>query len=352
MAQFHDDPASLTKEKLKSELMANKVPLPSADSKKDVYVQLYLKNLTVLNKKNTLPVDTFSSDEDTAPVLSNRSRSGKKATRKTDRVRADEKDFAGLTDEELKVQLMKYGVKPGPIIASTRKVYEKKLQHLQDQPPGPEPETTFPEAVTIKPDGNQNGNTHSAEDQYSDKEEVDPIPEPVPVATKPVRSRGKTPVTTRTSSRQRTKQVEETASVDVQETTLDRGDILKEMFPNESATPTGIMATCRRPIRGAAERPVNPLNLWSEESLLQPNVYTVTKSTVTDVCSSAPAARPQPRCSFSFWLKLLVFLTLAVSLYYAFQNVTADQIGVCQLFVQDNVITPIINYISWESNGK
>lgn len=105
--------------------------------------------------------------------------------------------------------------------------------------------------------------------------EVDPIPEPVPVVTKTVRSRGKTPVTTRTSSRQRTKvknkvkiekshnrvfvygaesllyfvivkfssvqqQVEETATV-TGKTSVDGGDILKEIFPNEPATPTGIM---------------------------------------------------------------------------------------------------------------
>lgn len=178
MAQFHEDPALLTKEKLKSELMANNVALPSADSKKDVYVQLYLKNLTVLNKKNTISApDTFSSDEEisTAPLVTNRSRSGKKATRKTDRVRAEENDVSGLTDEELKVQLQKFGIHSGPIVASTRKVYEKKLQQVLDQPPVetslPEPETTIPEAVTIKADGNQNGNTHSAEDQYSDKEE-------------------------------------------------------------------------------------------------------------------------------------------------------------------------------------
>lgn len=80
MAQFHEDPALLTKEKLKSELLANNVPLPSADSKKDVYVQLYLKNLTVLNKKSLSPPaqDTFSSDEEmTAPLVSDRSRSGR-----------------------------------------------------------------------------------------------------------------------------------------------------------------------------------------------------------------------------------------------------------------------------------
>ncbi|XP_016088485.1 lamina-associated polypeptide 2-like isoform X2 [Sinocyclocheilus grahami] len=360
MAQFHEDPSLLTKEKLKSELLANNVPLPSADSKKDVYVQLYLKSLTVLNKKNiSAPApDTFSSDEEmTAPLLSSRSRSGKKATRKTDRVRPEENDISGLTDEELKVQLMKYGIHSGPIVASTRKVYEKKLQQLQVQLPVesslPEPETTIPEALTIKADGNQNGNTHSAEDQYSDKEEeVDPVPEPVPVVTKPVRSRGKTPVTTRTSSRQRTKQVvEETATV-TEETSVDGGDILKEIFPNEPATPTGITVTCRRPIHGAAGRAVKPLSLWSEESLQQQNTYTVTKSSVTDVRSATPAAHLKPRRWLAFWLKLLVFITLAASLYYAFQYVTADQINACQLYVQDNVITPIVNYISWESPAE
>ncbi|XP_018968464.1 thymopoietin b isoform X1 [Cyprinus carpio] len=359
MAQFHEDPALLTKEKLKSELLANNVPLPSADSKKDVYVQLYLKNLTVLNKKNTsAPApDTFSSDEEmTAPLLSGRSRSGKKATRKTDRVRPVENDISGLTDEELKGQLMKYGVLSGPIVASTRKVYEKKLQQLLEQPPLesslPEPETTIPEALTIKAGGNQNGNTHSAEEQYSDKEEeVGPVPEPVPVVSKPVRSRGKTPVTVRTSSRQRTKQqVEETATVT--EETVDGGDILKEIFPNEPATPTGITVTCRKPIRGAAGRPVKPLSLWSEESLQQQNTYTVTKSSVTDVRSATPAARPRPRRWFAFWLKLLVFIALAASLYYAFQYVTTDQINACQLYVQDNVITPIVNYIRRETPAE
>uniref|UniRef100_A0A8C1SEA3 Thymopoietin b n=1 Tax=Cyprinus carpio TaxID=7962 RepID=A0A8C1SEA3_CYPCA len=360
MAQFLEDPALLTKEKLKSELLANNVPLPSADSKKDVYVQLYLKNLTVLNKKRlSAPApDTFSSDEElTAPPVSNKSRSGKKATRKTDRGRAEENDVSGLTDEDLKVQLLKYGVHSGPIVASTRKLYEKKLQLLLEHPPVetrlPEPETTLPEAVTIKADGNQNGSTHSAEEeQYSDKEGVDPVPEPVPVVTKLVRSRGKTPVTIRTSSRQRAKQqVEETAAVS-EESSVDGADILKEIFPDEPATPTGLTATCRKPIRGAAGRPVKLLNLRSEEPLLQQNTYTVTKSSVADVRSGAPAVRPKPRRWFAFWLKLLVFVTLAASLYYAFQSVSADQISACQLYVQDNVITPIVDYIRWESPAE
>lgn len=78
MAEFLDDPTVLTKDKLKSELVANNVPLPSGEHKKEVYVQLYLKNLTAQNSKKNPPADTFSSDEDLPPpVVSNKSRSGR-----------------------------------------------------------------------------------------------------------------------------------------------------------------------------------------------------------------------------------------------------------------------------------
>ncbi|XP_072529759.1 thymopoietin b [Salminus brasiliensis] len=343
MAEFLEDPSVLTKEKLKSELLANDVPLPSGEHKKDVYVQLYLKNLTVQNKRKAPPADTFSSDEEITPVLSNRSRSGKKATKKTDKVRKEEVDVFSLTDEDLKVQLLKYGINPGPIVASTRKLYEKRLQKLLDQPPSettpPEPETAVPETVTLKADGNQNGNTNSVEDQYSDKEEV-AEPEPVPIASKPVRSRGKTPVTTRTSSRHRSKLVEETTQ---QADSVDGRDVLKDLFPNEPSTPTGIIATCRRPIHGAAGRPVRPMDLWPEESLFQQSVYTTTKSSFTDSRSAPPPVRPPARRSFSIWLKLLVFLTLVGSLFYIFQNVTPEQVNSCRVFVQDNVVNPLLS---------
>lgn len=50
--------------------------------------------------------------------------------------------------------------------ASTRKVYEKRLQKLLDQGP---PEALAPPSETSQTDGSQNGNADS--DQYSDKEE-------------------------------------------------------------------------------------------------------------------------------------------------------------------------------------
>ena len=76
MAEFLEDPSVLTKDKLKSELTANNVTLPSGEHKKEVYVQLYRKTLTVLNKKSS-PPDTFSSDEELPAPVSNKSRSGR-----------------------------------------------------------------------------------------------------------------------------------------------------------------------------------------------------------------------------------------------------------------------------------
>lgn len=61
------------------------------------------------------------------------------------------------------------------VSATTRRLYERRLQNLLDKFPlkttPPEPETAVPETVTVKADGSQNGNTHTTQDEYSDKEE-------------------------------------------------------------------------------------------------------------------------------------------------------------------------------------
>ncbi|XP_070604998.1 LEM domain-containing protein 1 [Erythrolamprus reginae] len=48
----------------------------------------------------------------------------------------EELDIKSLTDAELWKQLCSYGVNPGPILPSTRTVYESKLQQLMKQCPG------------------------------------------------------------------------------------------------------------------------------------------------------------------------------------------------------------------------
>lgn len=78
MPEYLEDPSVLTKEKLKSELLANSVELPSGNPTKDVYVQLYLQHLTAQNERRVPAAapDPFSSDEELPPPeLSGRSRS-------------------------------------------------------------------------------------------------------------------------------------------------------------------------------------------------------------------------------------------------------------------------------------
>lgn len=340
MAEFLEDPSVLTKDKLKNELTANNVPLPSGEQKKDVYVQLYLKHLTILNNKKSPPTDTFSSDEELpAPVVTNKSRSGRKATKKTDKPRTEEVEVTELTDEDLKQQLAKHGVESGPIVASTRKVYEKKLQKLLDQPP-PELEATAEVTTLPKVDSNQNGNTNS--DQYSDKEDeviATPEPEPVPVVEKPVRSRGKTPVTVRTSSRRQAKIVEEITVTEETPKKKAAESAVEDILANEISSPTGMSATCRRPIRGAAGRPVKPAEYWLDESRVQTTVVTETRTECLKAgAPSAPA--PARRGLLSLLLKLLLLVAIVAGLYYAYQNLDASHLDALQGLVS-SVVVPV-----------
>lgn len=341
MAEFLEDPSVLTKDKLKNELTANNVPLPSGEHKKEVYVQLYLKNLTVLNNKKSPPADTFSSDEELpAPVVSNKSRSGRKATKKTDKPRTEDVEVTDLSDEDLKQQLAKHGVDSGPIVASTRKLYEKKLQKLLDQPPA-EPEAPTDVTALPKVDSNQNGNTNS--DQYSDKEDEEiaaPEPEPVPVVEKPVRSRGKAPVTVRTSSRRQTKVVEEIVTEETPKKASE--SVVEDILANEISTPTGMSATCRRPIRGAAGRPLKPSEYWLDESRIQRSLHTETRSYSESFSrggSAVSSSKAPPRRGFlSILLKLLLLVLVGGSLFYAYQNLEAEHIDTVKGLLDSAVV--------------
>ncbi|GLD66066.1 thymopoietin a isoform X8 [Lates japonicus] len=372
MPEYLDDPSVLTKDKLKSELLAHNVELPSGNPTKDVYVQLYLKNLTAQNKKHVTAttLDAFSSDEELPPpVVSNRSRSsGRKATRKTDKVRPDELDVTMLTDEGLRDELLKHGVDVGPVVASTRKLYEKKLQKLLDDGPAQPP---LPQLVLTEIEVNHNGNSES--DLYSDKEdevtaapEPEPVPEPepAPVVERPVRSRGKTPVTTRTRSSQH-HTVEKITASD-QNPKVEENDVLKELFSNDMNSPTGISATCRRPIRGAAGRPLKSSDLWNNENcLFSPKTTTKTSissssytesrtvnrvtslppptpstaftsstspssfTTSSRLLSAAPPAgqTKASRRSMSLWIKLFLLAIVAAFLFLVYQAMETNPIN-------------------------
>ncbi|CAB1418918.1 unnamed protein product [Pleuronectes platessa] len=365
MPVYLEDPSVLTKDKLKSELMANSVELPSGNPTKDVYVQLYLKNLTAQNEKHVVDTtwDAFSSDEELPPpVVYNRSRSsGRKATRKTDKVQPDELDVTVLTDDGLRDSLIEQGVVVGPIVASTRKLYEKKLQKLLDDGPAQPP---LPELVLAEIQVNHNG--HSEADLYSDKEdegtaepepEPEPQPEPVaepepapPVVERPVRSRGKLPVTTCTRSSQH--QTVEKITASDQNHKVEEKVVLKELFPSDFNSPTGINATCRRPIRGAAGRPVKPSDLWNDENgLYSPKITKTTSSSsytesrsVNRVTSLPPSttspssarllsAAPHAgqtkavRSGMSLWIKLFLLAVVAAFLFLVYQAMETNRIA-------------------------
>ncbi|XP_038011794.1 thymopoietin isoform X3 [Motacilla alba alba] len=388
MPEFLADPSVLTKEKLKSELIANNVSLPGGEQRKDVYVQLYLQHLTARNPPALAQPD-FSSDEEREPTpLGARSRgaaaAGRKATKKTDKPRPEEKDGLDVTEmsnEDLQEQLMKYGVNPGPIVATTRKLYEKKLLKLMEQGPDLKAPVPLP-AISTTENTRQNGNNDS--DQYSDNEE-DPKTELRLEKREPLKARTKTPVALKQKRVVEHNQVEATAQLPVDDAVISEStpinetvlaasnetlvgnrvpgnfkhaaptlsvselsdmprrtpkkllmtaevlertteerrverDILKELFPYEVSTPTGISASCRRPIKGAASRPLEHSDFILEESYSK---YAQKYGTSTDTKSEKPPIkkeRPVPR-----WIKVLLFVIVSVFMFLVYQSMETNQ---------------------------
>ncbi|XP_044310888.1 thymopoietin isoform X3 [Varanus komodoensis] len=395
MPEFLADPSVLTKEKLKSELIANNVSLPGGEQRKDVYVQLYLQHLTARNAPGASSQLDFSSDEEREPILvAARNRGGgatvsvgRKAAKKTDRPRHEERDdtdVTELTNEELKEQLLKYGVTPGPILATTRKLYEKKLLKVKE----PNPELSyFPTAPTVSSsaeNNKQNGNDES--DQYSDNEE-DPKAEFILEKREPLKGKTKAPVTLKQRRIAEYNQVETTIPLPVHDAVISQStpiadtvvassnntlqvvnrvpgnikhadpiqsisdfselarrtskkplmtaevmektsteerrverDILKEMFPYEASTPTGISASCRRPIKGAAGRPIEFSDFRLEETYSSKYIPKYLAS--ADVKPEKPAIKKR---TIPLWIKILLFVVIAMFLFLVYQSMEANQ---------------------------
>ncbi|XP_030794579.1 thymopoietin isoform X3 [Rhinopithecus roxellana] len=400
MPEFLEDPSVLTKDKLKSELVANNVTLPAGEQRKDVYVQLYLQHLTARNRPplaagaNSKGPPDFSSDEEreATPILGSvaaaagRSRAavGRKATKKTDKPRQDDKDdldVTELTNEDLLDQLVKYGVNPGPIVGTTRKLYEKKLLKLREQGTESRSSTPLPTISSSAENTRQNGSNDS--DRYSDNEEDSKI-ELKLEKREPLKGRAKTPVTLK-QRRVEHNQVETSehfridgpvisestpiaetimassneslvvnrvtgnfkhaspilpitefsdiprrapkkplTRAEVGEKTEERRverDILKEMFPYEASTPTGISASCRRPIKGAAGRPLELSDFRMEESFS--SKYVPKYVPLADVKSE----KTKKGRSIPVWIKILLFVIVAVFLFLVYQAMETNQVN-------------------------
>ncbi|KAM6094980.1 thymopoietin isoform 4-T4 [Chlamydotis macqueenii] len=322
MPEFLADPSVLTKEKLKSELIANNVSLPGGEQRKDVYVQLYLQHLTARNPPAAAVAQPdFSSDEEREPTpLGARNRgaaAGRKATKKTDKPRPEDKDDLDITEmsnEDLQEQLVKYGLNPGPIVATTRKLYEKKLLKLMEEGPELKAPVPLPAISSTAENTRQNGNNDS--DQYSDNEE-DPKTELKLEKREPLKGRTKTPVALKQRRVVEHNQVLETTHTE--ERRVER-DILKEMFPYEVSTPTGISASCRRPIKGAASRPIEHSDFRMEESFSK---YAPKYGTSTDIKLEKPPTKKEH--SVPLWIKILLFVVVSVFLFLVYQSMETNQ---------------------------
>ncbi|XP_063164792.1 thymopoietin isoform X5 [Candoia aspera] len=328
MPEFLADPSVLTKEKLKSELIANNVSLPGGEQRKDVYVQLYLQHLTARNVPGVPAQPDFSSDEErelTPVAARNRGGGGsaatvsvgRKATKKTDKPRLEEEDdidIAELSNEELKDQLLRYGVNPGPIVATTRKLYEKKLLKLKEPSQELSSFIATPTFSSSAENNKQNGNDDS--DQFSDNEE-DPKTEFRLEKREPLKGKTKTSLTLKQRRIAENNQVIEKMST---EDTRSERDILKEMFPYEASTPTGISASCRRPIKGAAGRPIELSDYRLEE--------TYSSKYIPKYVASAEVQQEKTtvkKHSVPLWIKILFFIIVAVFLFLVYQSMETNQ---------------------------
>ncbi|XP_062989779.1 thymopoietin isoform X5 [Elgaria multicarinata webbii] len=405
MPEFLADPSVLTKEKLKSELIANNVSLPGGEQRKDVYVQLYLQHLTARNTPGAPLQLDFSSDEEREPTpVAARNRGGgggatvtvgRKATKKTDKPRTEEQDDIDVTElsnEELKDQLLRYGVNPGPIVATTRKLYEKKLLKLKE--PGQELSSFIPTPAVSSSAENSKQNGNDESDQYSDNEE-DPKAEFKLEKREPLKGKTKAPLILKQRRIAEHNQVETTVPLPVHDAVISQStpiadtvvassnntlvnilnlqeqvvnrvpgnvkhadpilsvgdfselprrtskkplmtaevmektsaeerrverDILKEMFPYEASTPTGISASCRRPIKGAAGRPKELSDFRLEETYSSKYIPKYISS--ADIKPEKPTIKKR---SIPLWIKILLFVVVAVFLFLVYQSMETNQ---------------------------
>lgn len=103
-------------------------------------------------------------------------------------------------------------------------------------------------------------------------------------------------------------------------------------------------ASCRRPIHGAAGRPLKPNDYWLNESRVQRTVLTESRSYSESLSrggSTIPSQKaPRRRGLLSLLLKLLFLVVVAVSVYYVYQNLDADHVNTLKGLL-DSVVVPL-----------
>uniref|UniRef100_A0A3Q2DSQ4 LEM domain containing 1 n=1 Tax=Cyprinodon variegatus TaxID=28743 RepID=A0A3Q2DSQ4_CYPVA len=229
--EAQEDPAHLSKSRLRSDLVSHNVELPPAGSKKEVYLKLHLEHVDQGNAAG------FSSDEDDQVLYAPGG----------DRVDTKIPDPTALSDKDLKDLLLKYGVKAGPIVASTRAVYEKKLRKLL-QSDGNEGLNEAETAVLYSDSDEEGEENGDLEDEKESEEEKERINEALELNQKQCNEK---------NVQRRDYPYSQcfflSSKLHLQEPVK---NILKDLIPEAKTTPTGIYVTPRRPIKGAAQRPI------------------------------------------------------------------------------------------------
>ncbi|XP_007560820.1 LEM domain-containing protein 1 isoform X5 [Poecilia formosa] len=284
---FVQYPAHLSKSRLKSDLVAHNVELPPAGSKKEAYVALHLRHVDQTNAAN------FSSDDDDQEDV----------VAGGDPESAEELDPSALTDNDLKALLFKYGVKAGPILASTRAVYENKLRKLLQS--AEEGESNEAENAVLYSDSDEEDVSEENEDE---EKELVGAQEKKAEALEPNQQQ---------SNEMETWSAPSACSYSKPEhwsrSSRDPGrDILKDLLPDTKTSPTGIYASPRRPIKGAAQRPIQ---------YAYPD---------TPVSPTTLERREVQRRLVPVYIQVLVFFAVVCILFLIFVNVE-DTNGVVDL---------------------
>ncbi|KAK3545015.1 hypothetical protein QTP86_032818 [Hemibagrus guttatus] len=136
--------------------------------------------------------------------------------------------------------------------------------------------------------------------------------------------------------------IEKLSAVEQTPKTAER-DVLKELFPNEVlSTPTGISATRRQPIKGAAGRPFN--NTWQDslrprltehryttssytESRSAPRLSATLQSVPLSVpkTSAPPSVRAKTGRRVPVWVQLLLLTAIAGFLLFVYHTMESNQ---------------------------
>ncbi|XP_059919489.1 LEM domain-containing protein 1 isoform X9 [Gadus macrocephalus] len=247
MPVFEEDPAQLSKSRLKSDLVAHNVTLPTEKSKKDVYVGLYLKHIDAKNAAD------FSSDEEDQVVNQGHVVAcHQEDTPKEKPSAVDMLDVNGLTDDELKASLLKHGLNAGPIVASTRALYERRLLKILQSNMPSEPTVNGAGDANAYSDseeeGDEEGKDEDSDSNDSRQEDILTLELPPENDKQPEQPKWEL-CTPKNESAYYTPNAsyKQTEGLTVVPTRL---------YPSAVPILTGITATCRRPIKGAAGRPV------------------------------------------------------------------------------------------------